>query len=118
MLIPSSSRTFILHKALLGFISDKLNIPVAELSRDRITEALAAGGVDKGHVDKFIAILDACEFARYAPDSGHDAMVAHYTDAVETISSIDSNMKGKKTSSKASAIAILLLMSAPLKIWI
>ena len=102
-----------LHKALLGFISDKLNIPVAELSRDRITEALTDGGVDKGHVDKFIAILDACEFARYAPDSGHDAMVAHYADAVETISSIDSNMKGKKTSSKASAIAILLLMTAP-----
>lgn len=102
-----------LHKALLGFISDKLNIPVAELSRDRITEALTAGGVDKGHVDKFIAILDACEFARYAPDSGHDAMVAHYTDAVETISSIDSNMKGKKTSSKASAVAILLLMTVP-----
>ena len=103
-----------LHKALLGFISDKLNIPVAELSRDRITEALTAGGVDKGHVDKFIAILDACEFARYAPDSGHDAMVAHYTDAVETISSIDSNMKGKKTGGpKASAVVLLLLMAAP-----
>ena len=102
-----------LHKALLGFISDKLNIPVAELSRDRISEALAGGGVDKNHVDKFIAILDACEFARYAPDSGHEAMVAHYADAVETISSIDSNMKGKKTSPNVSAIALLLLMVAP-----
>ena len=103
-----------LHKALLGFISDKLNIPVAELSRDRITDALVAGNVDKGHVDRFIGILDACEFARYAPDSGHDAMAAHYADAVEVISSIDSNMKGKKGSSKMLSIAVALLMLSPL----
>ena len=103
-----------LHKALLGFISDKLNIPVAELSRDRITDALVAGNVDKGHVDRFIGILDACEFARYAPDSGHDAMAAHYADAVEVISSIDSNMKGKKGSSKALPVVLALLMLSPL----
>ena len=103
-----------LHKALLGFISDKLNIPVAELSRDRITDALVAGNVDKDHVDRFIGILDACEFARYAPDSGHDAMAAHYADAVEVISSIDSNMKGKKGSSKALPVVLALLMLSPL----
>ena len=103
-----------LHKALLGFISDKLNIPVAELSRDRIADALVAGNVDKGHVDRFIGILDACEFARYAPDSGHDAMAAHYADAVEVISSIDSNMKGKKGSSKVLPTVLALLMLSPL----
>ena len=103
-----------LHKALLGFISDKLNIPVAELSRDRIADALVAGNVDKGHVDRFIGILDACEFARYAPDSGHDAMAAHYADAVEVISSIDSNMKGKKGSSKVLPAVLALLMLSPL----
>ena len=87
---------------------------MAELSRDRITDALVAGNVDKDHVDRFIGILDACEFARYAPDSGHDAMAAHYADAVEVISSIDSNMKGKKGSSKVLPTVLALLMLSPL----
>ena len=102
-----------LHKALLGFISDKLNIPVAELSRDRITESLKAENVNENLVGTFIDILDACEFARYAPDSGHEAMAAHYDSAVDVISSIDSNMKGKRNGTKPYAVALLLLMMLP-----
>ena len=99
-----------LHKALLGFISDKLNIPVAELSKDRISEVLAAEGVD---AEAFIGILDACEYARYAPDAGHDAMAAHYSEAVDVISSIDSNMKGKKTVGKGAMAVAMLMMLVP-----
>ena len=102
-----------LHKALLGFISDKLNIPVAELSKDRISDALAAESVDGKYTDTFIGILDACEFARYAPDAGHEAMAAHYAEAVDVISSIDSNMKGKKTSGKTVVAVALLMMLVP-----
>ena len=53
------------HKALLGFISDKLTIPVAELSKDRISDALKEGSVPQEYINTFIGILDACEFARY-----------------------------------------------------
>jgi tetratricopeptide (TPR) repeat protein len=102
-----------LHKALLGFISDKLNIPVAELSKDRIADALIEGNVDKSYVDTFIGILDACEFARYSPDSGHDAMAAHYNAAVDVISSIDSNMKSKGNVKKTAMLAVVLLASLP-----
>ena len=102
-----------LHKALLGFISDKLNIASAELSRDRISEALDSEGVDKSLVETFIGILDACEFARYAPSSGHEAMAAHYEAAVDVISSIDSDMKARKTSPKGAMIAVMLMMLVP-----
>ncbi len=103
-----------LHKALLGFISDKLNIPAAELSRDRITEALTDGGVDDALAGTFIGILDACEFARYAPDAGHEAMAAHYESAVDVISSIDSNMKrSDKKSMKGAALTLIMLMMLP-----
>ena len=102
-----------LHKALLGFISDKLNIPVAELSKDRISESLAAEGVDAGSTEKLIGILDACEFARYAPDAGHDAMAAHYAEAVDVISSIDSNMKGQKNVNRTTLAVLMLLMLVP-----
>ncbi len=103
-----------LHKALLGFISDKLNIPSAELSRERITEALKDGGVEENLTETFISILDACEFARYAPDSGHEAMAAHYESAVDVISSIDSNMKlSNKKSAKGAVLTIVMLMMLP-----
>ena len=99
-----------LHKALLGFISDKLNMPVSELSRDRISEALREGRVEASLADTFIGILDACEFARYAPDAGHEAMEAHYQSAVDVISSIDSEMKGKSTGKGAKALLIVLML--------
>ena len=100
-----------LHKALLGFISDKLNIPVAELSRDRIADVLKDGGVPDQSIETFISILDACEFARYSPSSGNDAMAADYASAVDVISSIDSSMKVKK--SNASVVLTLMLMVMP-----
>ncbi|MBO5310967.1 MAG: BatD family protein [Bacteroidales bacterium] len=99
-----------LYKALLGFISDKLNIPASELSRDRISEALTEGGVDAAHAETFIGILDACEFARYAPSAGNDAMTAHYNSALEVISSIDSNMKSRKTLPKTAMLLVALLL--------
>lgn len=99
-----------LHKALVGFVSDKLNMPVAELSRDRIAEAMAARGVSDDYIAQFIDILDACEFARYSPASGNDAMAAHYEAAVDVISSIDANMKQNKNTARVMALLVALLI--------
>ena len=102
-----------LHKALLGFISDKLNIPVAELSRERMVESLKDGNVDDKYIETFISILDACEFARYAPDAGHEAMSAHYDSALDVISSIDSDMKARKPAPKGAMMTLLILLLCP-----
>ena len=102
-----------LHKALLGFISDKLNISLADLSRDRIAESLKEGNVSESDITTFIGLLDACEFARYSPDAGHDAMAAHYASALDVISSIDSSMKAKKSAPKGAYMAVMLLMALP-----
>ena len=99
-----------LHKALLGFVSDKVNVPVAELSKERIAEILSGGGVPQEQTDAFVGLLDACEFARYSPSSGNDAMAAHYKAALNAISSIDSNMKTSKTKGKAMLLALLFLL--------
>lgn len=102
-----------LHKALLGYVSDKLNAPVSELNRDRISEALLERSVPSEDVNAFIGILDDCEFARYAPQAVSEAVSSHYESAVEVISSIDSKMKSKRTG-KIHGIVALLLMMAPL----
>lgn len=103
-----------LHKALLGFISDKLNVSVAELSKERISQLLADGSVKQELADSFIGLVDACEFARYSPSSGNEAMAAHYRTALDVISSIDSNMKTAKTISKGKTLMLVMLCLLPM----
>ena len=109
-----------LHKALLGFVSDKLNITASELSRERVCGMLSSAGVPEDLTARFTALVDACEYARYAPDSGNDAMNQHYQEAVNIISVMDSKMKGKSKGKNraggaacASAVALLLMTALP-----
>ncbi len=102
-----------LHKALLGFISDKLNIPMSELNKENISARLTEGGVPEETVTAFVGLIDDCEFARYSPSSGSEAMQAHYDKAAELISTIDSSMKsGKKMPAAAGAATMLVILFA------
>lgn len=103
-----------LHKALLGYISDKLNVPVAELTKERIAEILQTGGVPAELADSFVGLVDACEFARYSPSSGNKAMSDHYETALDVISSIDSTMKSAKSVSRGKVIMLTLLCLLPM----
>lgn len=98
-----------LHRSLLGFVSDKLSMDMASQTKENIESALIDRGVKADVASRFTALLDACEFARYAPDAGHEAMDSHYHEALETITIIDSSMK-KTAPRAASALAILLLL--------
>lgn len=95
-----------LHKALLGYVSDKLGMDAAEMSKDNISARLHEKGVQDGLVADFVSLLDACEFARYSPNAGHEAMNSHYESAVSVISNMDECMK--KTRKPASAVAGVL----------
>ena len=101
-----------LHRSLIGFVGDKLAMDMADQNKENIEASLIAGGVPEATAKDFTELLDACEYARYSPDSGHEAMNAHYEKAVSTITAIDSSMK--KPSSKAPVLAILLLLALPL----
>ena len=79
-----------LHKAILGYVSDKFTIPVAELNRDNITEKLREKGAADGLVNELYEVIDACEYARYAPSAGFSAMENHYKQAIKVISEIES----------------------------
>ena len=99
-----------LHKALLGFASDKMNIGAEDLNKENIAAMLKEAGVAEDISAQFVALLDACEFARYSPDGGNEAMNTHYNEAVKVISSIDSVMKTHKKNTSA-AKAMILIMS-------
>ena len=65
-------------KALWGYMSYKLNIDRAELNRDNISEILQSKGVEEDRIKEFIAVLDTCEYARYAPGSNSDQEISRY----------------------------------------
>lgn len=100
-----------LHKTLIGFISDKLNMDMSEISKDNIAASLVSGGVSETDTKEFVDLLDACEFARYSPDGGHEAMNAHYESAVKVISAIDSSLKSGKGHAVGGGAVIALLLA-------
>ena len=100
-----------LHKALLGFAGDKLNMDLADMSKENIGAELCSRGASEGIAKEFTDLLDACDYARYAPDAGHEAMEEHYKESLEVISAIDHSMKeNKKAPAKGVAAALLLLL--------
>lgn len=80
-------------KALWGYISDKLSIPVSQLSKDNIEQELSRYGVNEELVKAFINVLNDCEFARYAPGDENEAMDKVYTASIEIISKMENSIK-------------------------
>ena len=80
-------------KALWGYISDKLSIPVSQLSKDNIEEKLTGRGVSDELIKQFIDTLNECEFARYAPGNQNETMDKVYASAIDVISKMENSIK-------------------------
>lgn len=79
-------------KALWGYTSDKLNLPLSDLNKENITEILQGKAVKQELTDEFLSILDTCEFARYAPSSGSSEMDELYSKTMETITKLEKSI--------------------------
>ena len=76
-----------------GYLSDKLNIPQASLTKDNVETELAKFGVDDTLTNEFMDILNTCEFARYAPAQASDAMDKLYELTVDAIGKMENTIK-------------------------
>ncbi|MEI8272624.1 MAG: BatD family protein [Paludibacter sp.] len=76
-------------KATWTYLSDKLSIPVASLTKERVGEELASYKVDSSLINQFVEILNTCEFARFAPNSGQQEMGNLYDDTIQAISNLE-----------------------------
>lgn len=79
-------------RAIWGYLSDKLTIPVANLNRENIEAELTKYGVGEELIGQFMNILDTGEFARYAPSASGD-MDKLYSDTVDAIGKMESTIK-------------------------
>ena len=80
-------------KALWGYISDKLSMPVSQLSKDNIEEELQKHQVADELIKAFIQTLNECEFARYAPGNQNETMDKVYSSAIDVISKMENSIK-------------------------
>ncbi len=80
-------------KALWGYVSDKLNIPVSRLSKENVEESLRTYGVENELIKAFLTALDDCEFARYAPGEDSRAMGNVYSAALDVITKMENSIK-------------------------
>jgi hypothetical protein len=76
-------------KALWGYLSDKLNIPVADLNRNNAIESLQEKGIDQELINNLTRLLDECEYARYSPAAANKEVSSIYEDASKFIRSVE-----------------------------
>lgn len=79
-------------RALWGYMSDKLNIPVANLTKENVREELHKRGIPAEQSQRFTAIVTQCDEAQYSP-AASSQMHEVYAEGVDFISQIESAIK-------------------------
>jgi hypothetical protein len=79
-------------KALWGYLSDKLSIPVSELTRNNAVELLKEKGIENELIDSLTDILDRCEFARFSPSSSGTEASDIYDGALKFIKTVENTI--------------------------
>ena len=79
-------------RALWGYMSDKFNIPVANLTKENVREELHKRGVSSEDSQRFTDIITRCDEAQYSPVESA-RMNDVYSEGVNLISRIESVIK-------------------------
>lgn len=82
-------------KAVWTYLSDKLSIPVASLNKENIAAEMTERGINNELTDQFTNILNTCEYASYAPNSGQQEMGNLYEETIEAIGKVEEYFKKK-----------------------
>ena len=80
-------------KASWTYLSYKLSIPVSSLTKEKVESELTIHNVDQKIIHQFLDILNTCEFARYAPNSGQQEMGNLYTETLHAIGDLEEYYK-------------------------
>lgn len=100
-------------RALWGYISYKLNIPVEKLNRENICEKMISHDVDEDTIRKFTTAIDECEFERYAPGDPAGNMNLTFNAAITGIMEIENaiNMAHKKRKTNRNGYSLIMLLA-------
>ena len=79
-------------KAIWGYLSDKLNIPLADLNRNNTISVLKQKGITDQKIETLTSILDTCEYARFAPSASGTQAEKIYEGASQFIKSVENSI--------------------------
>jgi hypothetical protein len=80
-------------KALTGYLVDKLNIHMADLSRDSARSGLQKYDVKPEAIEEYLELADVCEMARYSPTGVEGGMEEVYSRSIKIISQLEQNLR-------------------------
>ena len=81
--------------ALNNYLSHKLNIPAADLSREKINGVLRDKQINDVTLTKLMTTLDTSEYAKYAPGAVSGDLQAVYNDTVNLITELEEHLSKK-----------------------
>jgi len=97
-------------RTLWGYVGDKLNMPVEQLSKENIAENLKSKNVDDDTVALFIKAVEECEFNRYAPGDVKGNMKQTFDAAMNAIIKTEGSLKTSKKRVRVKTLVLLMLM--------
>ena len=77
-----------MFRALWGFLSDKLQIPVSDLSRETASHELASRNVPDTLIQQLTETLDNCEFARFSGNAS-ESNETLYNKGIDVITKLE-----------------------------
>jgi hypothetical protein len=82
-----------ISRALWGYASDKLTIPVSELSKENISEKFRGKNIEDAIINRFTNCISTCEMAQYGGLDASSQSSKLYQDALQIITDIEGGMK-------------------------
>lgn len=79
--------------ALWGYIADKLNISQVELNRQNVILKLHEKNINENIIDKFISIIEKCEYAHFSPTSPETDLTYIYKETISIIEELEQKIK-------------------------
>lgn len=79
-------------KAIYGYLGDKLNMSISDLSKENIANELQKKGIDQSIIQILSETLDQCEMARFAP-SAVGSPETIFDNASQVITKIEGQLK-------------------------
>ncbi len=89
-----------IFRALWGYVSDRLSIPVARLNKENVASAFSKKNIPGELADKFLESLTECEFARFSPSGHANPLEESYQMALETIVTLEKELRKKPSEKK------------------
>ena len=78
--------------AVWGYLSDKLGIQLANLSKENAIQILVEKGICEERISDLTSVLNICEFERFAPTKSSTQMHEVYDNSIKLISTFESKI--------------------------